>query len=106
MGKAKALEPAAMQEVGIFDGRDQGKARLDPGGFHILRRDGPRSPQRRQADPVDARKSPRGLDACTACAKAAASHAAMAVQQHWTIENAVAPQTRHDIAKRKMGFNQ
>src|SRR4051794_5540153 len=106
MCKAKAVEPAAMQEVGVFDERDQSKTRLDPGSFHILRQDRRGPAQRRQADSVDTGKSVRGLDTRTARAKTAARHAAMAVQQHRTAEDAVAPQARHDIAERKRGIDQ
>src|SRR4051812_13813847 len=106
MCKAKAIKPTAMQEVGVFDECDQRKAGLDPGCFSIFPRNHRRSTQGRQADPVDARKSVCGLHPCTTRAKAAVGCAAMAVQQHRTIEYAVAPQARHDSAKRKPGIDQ
>jgi hypothetical protein len=78
--EAKAVETAAMQEIGVFDGSDEGEARFDAGCFRVVGNSARPSPQGRQADPVDAGKPARGLDACTARAKTAARSAAMAVQ--------------------------
>ena len=57
MCKAKAVEPTAMQEVGVFDECDQCEARLDPGCFSVFRDSSSPLAQGRQADPVDAGKS-------------------------------------------------
>jgi len=89
--KAKAVKAAAMQQIGVFDGSDEGEARFDARGFRIAGNSARAPLQGRQADLVDAGKSAGGLDARTARVKTAAGSAAMAMQQHRPIEYAAAP---------------